>query len=58
MSTNQDHIGVIVQKDSRADDAKSTSTNVKQILAKTKEPVLMKEEDSDAFVCQVSRKIN
>ena len=58
MSTNQDHIGAIVQKVSRADDAKSTSTNVKRILAKTKEPVLTKEEDSDAFVCQVSRKIN
>ena len=54
MSMNQDHIGAIVQKVSRADDAKSTSTNVKRILAKIKELVLTKEEDSDAFVCQVS----
>lgn len=51
VSTNQDHIGAIVQKVSRADDAKSTSTNVKRIPAKIKEPVLTKGEDSDAFVC-------
>ena len=45
-----------VRQDSKADVVRRTSMSVNQVLARTKEPASTKEEDSAAFVCQVSKR--
>ena len=45
-----------VRQDLKAAVARRTSMSVNQVLAKMKEPASTKEEDSAAFVCQVSKR--